>query len=101
LWVRSQHIEFSVAEKQEQRTILIKGTPPERKQAVAGLILEPTLKAGFAEASRSNAVISKAYEQLRRDVSEGRFVLLTWFGDLLLFVPDYKIAFIVDLRLPN
>jgi hypothetical protein len=89
--------EFSVAEKRERRTILIKGTPSERKQAVAGLILEPTLKAGFARASHSNAVSSKAYEQLKRDVSEGMFVLLTWGGDLLRFVPDYKIAFIQDL----
>jgi hypothetical protein len=61
------------------------------------LILEPTLKAGFAQASRSKVSSSEAYEQLKRDVSEGLFVLLTWGGDLLPFVPDYKIAFIQDL----
>jgi hypothetical protein len=87
------NFEFCIVERREFRKVVIKGIPTERKIQVASFIVESSLKAGLAKTTKGQPPDGDAYEAIKSDVSKGLFVVLTWGGDLLSWVPDYRIEF--------
>lgn len=87
------NFEFSAVERRESREVVIKGIPTERKMQVASFIVESSLKAGLAKATNGQLPKGDAYEAIKSEVLTGLFVLLTWGGELLSWVPDYRIEF--------
>jgi hypothetical protein len=89
--------EFCVVPKMEWRTVLIKGKPTEYELEVATLIVEFSLIAGLEKALRCQNIDNKFYERIKTEVSAGMFVMSTWGGDLLSFVPDFQVIFIPSI----
>lgn len=85
--------EFSVAVRKEPRRVMIRGRLTEKMMTVANIIIEPSLKSGLAKATHGRTLDTCAYETIKSDVAAGMFVLSTWGGSLLSFVPDYRIEF--------
>ena len=79
--------------RREPRRVMIRGRVTERMMTVASIIIEPSLKSGLAQATHGRTLDLCAYETIKSDVSAGMYVLSTWGGSLLSFVPDYRIEF--------
>ncbi|CAJ0816164.1 hypothetical protein [Ralstonia flaminis] len=84
--------EFEAKEEKANREVIVKGEKKNRTLPIGMIINESSVKAAFAAQTKRSSV-RKNYDQVAREIEFGMFELLTWGGESLALVPDYKVGF--------
>jgi hypothetical protein len=94
--------EFDAAIQRERRSYCYRGKPFDRVMVVAYHVIEPSIRAGYAQAwkkahpdnPRGAILDDAAYQNLKKSIEEGMAVYGTAGGKTATPVPDFHVGFV-------
>jgi len=96
--IEGKNFSFSAISREEPRRRLFKGAWIDDKLPTVVYIIERSLAPAFSVLLAGEADREARLASIKEDIKEGMFVLWTWGGKLLEFVPDFKVEFVHDRR---